>query len=153
MATTDLQKQMNKKNHCEHFPGLPPFRGKPWGNISWCPHPSLRHSSWHKRTEAFRKLTVGQNRLEHSQNRLFLCPKRFKCDMTVLANDSCLHPAWMPWAHTHTGRQSYCLPATFATPAVHWVQLIIAEAISYYAHINNCVCQWKLHIQKLRKLA
>lgn len=38
-AMSALQKQLNKKQHCEHFPGLPAFSSRPWRDISWCPRP------------------------------------------------------------------------------------------------------------------
>lgn len=44
-AMTALQKQLNKKQHREHIPGLPAVAvgSRPWRDISWCPHPSLTH--------------------------------------------------------------------------------------------------------------
>lgn len=69
-ATTALQKQLNKIQHCEHSPGLPTLnrcRGAP----------SSCMALWNKRTDTCRELAEGQkNRLGPQQNILFLCPKK-----------------------------------------------------------------------------
>lgn len=131
-TTTALQKQPNKKHHCEHLPGPHVFSIPMSSPLLYPWLHGIRGQRHFRNLQQDRKTGWSICRTDCP-----FIPRSFNVTWVYW-------PTMLPSAQpgrsgliAHAGRQGFCLPTTFAMCAMHWLQLIIIQAMNYYVHINN----------------